>query len=1017
MTRWIGWIGAVLLVACTGPSANTVNLDVNDRKSAPADVQAEVRGPAEVVIPADQVIPEDTLDLVFDTDAAMGMDGGGSLCAAGEGCFLDPCAANEECLSGWCVGHMGENVCTNQCQSECPPGWSCQQIPGTAPDVVFICISDHANLCLPCATGAGCKGAAGADDVCVDYQDEGSFCGGACTSDDDCPWGFSCLTTVTVDGISTLQCVADAGVCPCTQKSVDLALWTPCEVSNEFGVCEGQRVCSEEGLSTCDAPEPQAEECNGFDDDCDGDMDEPGLFEGKLLELCDDDNACTDDACKGTDGCAHEPLTGIECVDGNPCTVADHCDAGECIGTTVDCDDNNPCTDDSCDETGGCFNTDNAVDCDDGDPCSVADECTDGACLGTPIACDCQSEADCDALEDGDLCNGTLVCDTSKMPFLCVVDPGTVVSCPEPAGADGPCLAAFCDPLTAGCSLVAANEGVACNDGNPCTVGDQCGDGACAPGVALNCADDNPCTDDSCDPTDGCLHLPNEQPCQDGDACTVGDGCVDGLCVPGQSLGCNDNNICTDDSCDALLGCLHQAAAGACDDGNACTVGEACAGGKCAGGSALACNDDNVCTTDSCAPESGCMHLLNQAPCNDGDVCTFGDHCQLGECSGGGSLECDDANPCTADACTSDSGCTFVPADGADCDDGNACTSGGTCLEGLCLGNGALDCDDDDPCTNDSCEPATGCTHSFNTAPCSDGNMCTLDDQCQNGACVPGAVLDCSDENVCTDDACVEGIGCQHSFNGNACDDKNACTGNDVCGNGNCAGASIVCDDDDVCTDDSCNPQTGCVHVHNAAGCDDGNACTTADTCAQGACVGGQPPDCNDQDPCTNDSCEPDSGCVHTPIVPCCGNGQVEAGEECDDGNQQSGDACDSQCQTAALTFLGYAVWQQQCQNQNDAQQDALMDQACHNSYNGRAATNPEFIEGQIIGVPANNNSGNHLIMKCPHCAGKTPYGAVEGHARACVNPGAGWPTAYFPQSEWNDHCCSSSRTTICVPK
>ncbi|MBM4372640.1 MAG: hypothetical protein FJ098_13350, partial [Deltaproteobacteria bacterium] len=137
-------------------------------------------------------------------------------CEPGEGCFLDPCETSGDCLSGWCVGYMGEDVCTVECQTECPAGWTCSQVPGTAPDMVWICVSPHANLCLPCAGPADCKGAGGQDDACLDYDAEGSFCGGACEGDGDCPWGFSCEDAVTVDGVSLHQCVADAGVCPCT---------------------------------------------------------------------------------------------------------------------------------------------------------------------------------------------------------------------------------------------------------------------------------------------------------------------------------------------------------------------------------------------------------------------------------------------------------------------------------------------------------------------------------------------------------------------------------------------------------------------------------------------------------------------------------------------------------------------------------------------------------------------------------------------------------------------------------
>jgi hypothetical protein len=45
-------------------------------------------------------------------------------------------------------------------------------------------------------------------------------------------------------------------------------------------------------------------------------------------------------------------------------------------------------------------------------------------------------------------------------------------------------------------------------------------------------------------------------------------------------------------------------------------------------------------------------------------------------------------------------------------------------------------CDDSNPCTDDSCDPATGCSSTANAAPCDDGSTCTVGDTCQGGACV-----------------------------------------------------------------------------------------------------------------------------------------------------------------------------------------------------------------------------------------------------------------------------------------
>ena len=73
---------------------------------------------------------EDTFELVPQETAE---ETTGPACEVGEGCFLDPCQYNDDCLSSWCVGHMGEDVCTLQCQSECPPDGPASRFPGRCP--------------------------------------------------------------------------------------------------------------------------------------------------------------------------------------------------------------------------------------------------------------------------------------------------------------------------------------------------------------------------------------------------------------------------------------------------------------------------------------------------------------------------------------------------------------------------------------------------------------------------------------------------------------------------------------------------------------------------------------------------------------------------------------------------------------------------------------------------------------------------------------------------------------------
>ena len=96
-------------------------------------------------------------------------------------------------------------------------------------------------------------------------------------------------------------------------------------------------------------------------------------------------------------------------------------------------------------------------------------------------------------------------------------------------------------------------------------------------------------------------------------------------------------------------------------------------------------------------------------------------------CAAGPALDCDDGNVCTDDACDPDTGCTATP-NTAVCDDGDACTTVDICAEGICVGGVPLVCDDGNICTDDACVPASGCTATPNTAPCDDGSACTTDD-------------------------------------------------------------------------------------------------------------------------------------------------------------------------------------------------------------------------------------------------------------------------------------------------
>ena len=167
------------------------------------------------------------------------------------------------------------------------------------------------------------------------------------------------------------------------------------------------------------------------------------------------------------------------------------------------------------------------------------------------------------------------------------------------------------------------------------------------------------------------------------------------------------------------------------------------------------CDDDNPCTDDSCDPATGCESVPKN--CNDGNVCTT-DACDLKTGCGHEQVICDDGNDCTADACNPDIGCQSIAVGTFPCDDDSVCTTNDVCFAGLCIGK-FIECDDSNSCTDDSCNPKTGCAYTPNTSLCSDDNACTVGDTCADSVCESGPSKDCDDLDGCTTDSCDQSTG------------------------------------------------------------------------------------------------------------------------------------------------------------------------------------------------------------------------------------------------------------------
>ena len=189
----------------------------------------------------------------------------------GPGC---DCSENTDCNSGYCVEGPTGSVCTETCIETCPDGWSCKGVTNSGGDITYICIPKHITLCRPCNTNADCQASITVgDNRCVSAGALGSFCGSECASSEDCPEGYQCDESAITDGPA--QCVPNTpGDCSCSAKAISEGATTSCAAENIYGSCPGEVRCGVDGLSTCDAPEPAPELCDGVDNDCDGSTDE-----------------------------------------------------------------------------------------------------------------------------------------------------------------------------------------------------------------------------------------------------------------------------------------------------------------------------------------------------------------------------------------------------------------------------------------------------------------------------------------------------------------------------------------------------------------------------------------------------------------------------------------------------------------------------------------------------------------------------------------------------------------------
>jgi len=376
------------------------------------------------------------------------------------------------------------------------------------------------------------------------------------------------------------------------------------------------------------------------------------------------------------------------------------------------------------------------------------------------------------------------------------------------------CKKPECNPST-GCLEVdktAAEIAMLCNDNNACTI-DTCSNNTCIYTPRVCPATGDQCTESFCDPTSGCgTRSKNASAiaalCNDNNLCTT-DSCASNACVYTPSVTCPNNTACAQYTCNPATGSCDETLT-VCNDNDLCTT-DTCNPLTGCVYTAVTCNDNSRCTIDTCNPLTGCV--FTNVTCNDTNACTV-DTCNPAIGCIYSQIVCDDNMTTTVDSCNATTGCIYTPIT---CNDNNNCTQD-VLTPGGCVYN-PISCNDQNPCTDDSCDIVTGCV--YTNKVCTPADPACQVSRCVQGTCVNEAIV-CDDGNPCTTDSCVAGSGCQYlPFN---------CSGVSTCFDYVCQPANLTgqpecvvngtrnCDDLDSCTTDSCIEGIGCRHLNITCG-------------------------------------------------------------------------------------------------------------------------------------------------------------------------------------------------------
>ncbi len=501
--------------------------------------------------------------------------GAGYPCDDGDHCRInDQCDGASRCLAGSVV----------------PPDSSCD---GVDDDCDGTADEDYVPTPTSCGTGE-CTNTGIA--TCVSGQLQDSCVPGAQYQDDDCN-GHDDDCDNWIDEGYVPSCLGSSTV-TCVQGQV---VTTSCA---DADLCNGQETCES---GTCQPGTPP---------------------------VVDDANPCTTDSCAPASGVSHVPVAdGSPCGDGDACNGQETCQSGQCqaaVPPTVD--DGDPCSIDTCDPAVGVVHTPAAAgtSCSDGNVCNGEESCElvpllfsvgpQQAYLHTVNG---STDAVAVRLADFGILPGQQITLTAVGHVYggdgYVNDLGAVFSSTSELR---PADQRYRVPGAIASGLPQVVTGTTYFGGEQTDIAEDFR--IPTSGVAVNVPQHA-----------AYLFLALfDRYYADNTAAGEFDAQVNvaaSHCGSGTPLVTDDGNVCTADTCDPVLGIAHTPLPGApCDDANACTVGDSCdSAGTCQAGAPLVIDDGDPCTIDSCDPATGAVHTAapEGADCSDGNACNGAETC------------------------------------------------------------------------------------------------------------------------------------------------------------------------------------------------------------------------------------------------------------------------------------------------------------------------------------------------------------------------------------------------------